>query len=190
MHLFTRTVTLKASPTRWMPWAAEITGTVNRLTGLGTGCWAAQYGAPLGTLGFTAVVESEAALAEAAQTLAVDSGYLELLEQAQGMDATAEDHLWTVVHGARAGTSTPGAIGLMTTATAVPDRYLEAIQWGVEIAQLVESITQRPVTVLTGMYGAMGSMAWVGVTPDLATHHAVGAQVVGNVEYAAKMQSS
>lgn len=190
MHLFTRVVNLKASPARYVPWAMEITNVANAETGLAMSCWLAQFGAPLGSLGFTALAATESEMAAAAARLTTHAGYLALVERGMDMDATAEDGLWTVVHGSRPEHSPVGAIGVMTTATAALDRYADALRWGVEVAQVAGSITGSPVAVLAGSYGAMGSMAWVATAPDLATHEAQGVKLRASAEYFETMKGS
>lgn len=190
MQLFNRIVNLKASPTRFVPWATEIANLVNAETGLAMSCWLAQFGAPLGSLAFTALAPAESELAAASAKLSTHAGYLGLVERGMDMDATAEDRLWTVVHGSRPGPSPVGSIGLMTTATAALDRYADAVRWGVEVAQIAGSITGSPVAVMTGSYGAIGSMAWATTAPDLATHEAQGAKVRANPEYLEAMKGS
>jgi hypothetical protein len=129
-------------------------------------------------------------MAAASDKLATHAGYLGLVERGMDMDATAEDSLWTVVHGSRPGPSPVGAIGVMTTATAALDRYADAVRWGVEVAEIAGSVTGSPVAVLTGSYGAMGSMAWVASAPDLATHEAQGVKLRASAEYFEAMKGS
>ncbi len=191
MYVRNRIVTLEASPSTWVPWAIEVTSTVNAITGMGTSCWMARYGAPLGSFAFTTRAEAEADLEVGLHKVAVDGGYQALADQAVAMHAAVEDSLWTAVYGgSHRSPSRIGAVGLMTTATALVDRYPDAVRWGVEMGQLVESITQRPMAVLTSIYGPMGSLAWIAVSPDLDGHEADRDRLMGNGEYHAKMREA
>ena len=78
-------------------------------------CWAGNFGYPLGTVTWSAAVESQAALAAATGELSSIAGYLDLVETAADLVTTpGDDILREVVYG------TPGeppAVGSVVTVT-------------------------------------------------------------------------
>lgn len=191
MQLFSRILTPTGSPRRVMAWATEMTAFVNANSDLDIACWSGQFGAPIGTIGWSTIVESQSQLAAGTAQLLANDGYFDLIEQAADMVSTpGQDYLRNLVHGSPSEPPPLGAVASVTTAVAVVDRFAEAVMWGIEIAQLGESITGQPIAVLTDMFGPMGSMAWISVSPDLATAETNGAKLTGHGDYLAKLQGS
>lgn len=191
MLLFSRVVTLTGSPRQAVPWAIGITGYVNANSDLDVSLWSANFGYPLGTVAWSAVVESEVALAEGTAKLLVDDGYFDQIDN--GLDFAAEpgqDFLRELVHGQPGDPPPIGAVATITTATALVDRMAEAVGWGVEIAQYVTSATDAPVSVLTNVYGQMGQITWIGVQPDLAAAEAVRLKLSADMDYLGRMAAT
>ena len=68
---------------RAMPWAIAMAEYVNAHSDINVTLWSANFGHPLGTVAYSAIVESQVALADGTAKLLVDDGYFELLEQGQ-----------------------------------------------------------------------------------------------------------
>ena len=184
MLLFSRVVTLTGSPRRALPWAMEITSYVNAHSTLPFTCWSGSFGYPLGTMAWSAMVESQAQLAEATGGLLADEGYLDLLDAAADLVTTpGQDLLRQVVYGTPGDPPPIGAVAAITTATAVVDRMADALGWAVQIAQYVEGVIGTPVGVLTDSFGTMGGIAWIGLQPDLPAAEAAGAKMRGDAGY-------
>jgi hypothetical protein len=168
MLLFSRVLTLTGGPRRALPWALGVTSYVNDHSDLDVTLWSGTFGYPVGTLAWSALVESQAALAASTAALVVDDGYLDLLEQAQDLiDQPPEDLLGQLIHGEPGNPPPIGAVATITTATALVDRMAEAVGWGIEIAEHVTSVSGTPVVVLTNVFGQMGGMTWIGCSPTL-----------------------
>ena len=76
-----RWLTLGGSPRQVPPWASsQITEYVNANSALDVSLWNADFGQPIGTVVWNCMVESQAALADAAMALAGQDGYLDLVE--------------------------------------------------------------------------------------------------------------
>ena len=100
MYVFSRLLTLKGSPRQSMAWATEMTAYVNAHSDLNVSLWATQFGNPVGTVAWTAQVDSHAALAAATAGLVADDGYYNLLEKAADLvNAPAQDAFRLVLHG-------------------------------------------------------------------------------------------
>lgn len=168
MLLFSRQVTLTASPKRTVPWATEITAYVNAHSSLDVSLWATSFGYPLGTMAWTTMVESQAQLAAGTSSLLADPGYLDLIDGAADLVSTpGEDRLGELIYGTPTEPGTVGAIAQVTTAAAVVDQMASAIGFAVDIAQHIEGVTGTPIFVLTNLYGAMGGVTWISVQPDI-----------------------
>ena len=191
MLLFSRVVTLTGSPRQALPWALGITEYVNGHSDLDVSLWSYTFGQPLGTLAWSAVVESQVALAESTAKLLTDDGYFDLLDQAQGLvTQPGVDHLRELVYGQPSEPPAIGAVATITTATAMVDRMADAVGWGVEIAQYVTEVTDAPVGVLTNVYGQMGEIAWIGVQPDLASGEAVRTKLGADPGYLSRLAAT
>ena len=166
-----------------MPWATGITQYVNAHSSLPVTCWTGSFGYPLGTMIWSAMVESEAALAASTGQLLADPAYLDLLESAADLISTpGHDMLREVLYGTP-GDPPIGALATVTTATAIVDRLGDALGWAVEIAQHVEQVIGTPVGVFTNVFGTMGGIMWMGVAADAAAADAARAKLNADTGY-------
>jgi hypothetical protein len=191
MLLFSRLVTLRGSPRQTLPWATRMTEYVNERSGLEVSLWSSTFGSPLGTMAWTALVESQVALADGASKLLVDDGYFDLLEEAADLVAApGEDSLRELIHGQPGERPPIGAVATITTAIALVDQMADAIGWSVDIAQHVTDISGTPVSVLTNVYGQMGQITWIGVQPDLAAAEAARTAINADAGYLSRIAAT
>ena len=177
-----------------MAYANDITGYVRGHSTLDVTCWNAGFGYPLGTLAWSAIVDSQATLADASAKLLGDSGYLDMIDSAADMISTGgEDHLRELIAGGEGGTGEAppiGAVAQITTATAFVDRFADALGWGVEVAQFASEVLGSPVVVLRDLFGTMGEITWIGIQPDIAAAESAGAKLAGNADYLERMKGT
>jgi len=191
MFLFSRAITLSGSPRQALPWVAQMTEYVNANSSLDVSAWTADFGAPIGTVAWNAVIEDQATLAEASWGLAGQDGYLDLVESAADLVAApGEDSLAGLVYGSPAEPPAVGSVGLVTTAHAVVDRIADTLAWSVEIAQYVEGVTGSAVSVWSSTYGQMGEVAFISVLPDMAALDANQAKTNGDAGYIERLGKS
>ncbi len=191
MLLFSRIATLTGSPRRAMPWAVEITQYVNAHGSLPVTLWAGNFGYPLGTVIWSAGVESLAALDAATAPLLADPGYLDLLDAAADLITTpGHDGLREIVYGTPGEPPAVGSLINVTVATAVVDRMADALGWSVEIAQHVESVIGSPVALLTDVFGTMGGVAWISGQPNAAASDAARAKLNADAEYLNRIKAT
>lgn len=192
MLLSSRLVTLVGSPRQVMPWVMDMTAFVNANSPLNATCWMADYGYPLGTVAWSSIVESQAALAAAFAGLGSNDGYMDRVEAAADMVPTpGEDTLRELVYFNPDGPATgPGAVANITTATAVVDRMADAVGWSIEIAQHVEKVTGTPVAFLTDVYGTMGGVAWISVAENAAAADEGRAKIAADADYLKKITAT
>jgi hypothetical protein len=191
MLLFSRLVTLTGSPRKSMPWAVEMTNYVKAHSPLPVTCWLGDFGYPIGTIAWSAMVESQAALVAGASELLNDSGYFDLIESAADLVSTpGHDTLREVVYGTPGDPPPIGAVVTVTTATAIVDRLAEAVGWAVEIGQHVESVIGTPVGVFTDVFGTMGGITWIGAQPDAAASDSARGKLNADAGYLKKIAGS
>ena len=191
MLLFSRIATLTGSPRRAMPWAVGITQYVNAHGSLPVTLWAGNFGYPLGTVIWSAGVESLAALDAATAPLLADPGYLDLLDAGADLISTpGYDVLREVLYGTPGEPPAVGSLINITVATAVVDRMADALGWAVEIAQHVESVIGSPVALLTDVFGTMGGVAWIGAQPDAAASDAARAKLNADADYLNRIKAT
>jgi hypothetical protein len=191
MLLFSRIVTPNGPPRRALAFALEATSYVNANSSLNVTCWTGTFGHPIGTVGWSTFVESQAALAASTADLLSQDAYHDLLESAADLVGTpGQDFLREIVHGQPSGPPPIGAVATVTTATAVVDRMAEATLWGIAIAQQVEAATGSPVGVGLDLYGPMGAMTWIGVAENPAAADAARAALRADSAYLDALQGS
>jgi hypothetical protein len=191
MYLFSRILTTQGSPRQVLPWVTQITDHVNANSPLAVSAWLANFGAPLGTVGWSTIVESQSALVDGTAGLMTDSAYLDLVEAgAPLVVGPGEDHLRQLVYGSPGEPPPLGAVAVTTTATAVVDRMGEAVTWSIEIAQHVEAVIGSPIAVLLDSYGTMGQITWIGVTENMAAADAAADKTAADASYLGKLADS
>ena len=87
MHLFSRVATLTGGPVEPIEWAMNITAKVDQIMDVDVSLWQARFGYPLGTVAWSAMVESRAHLDEQMAKTTADPGFLDLVGQGQAFIA-------------------------------------------------------------------------------------------------------
>lgn len=191
MYMFSRVVTLTGGPRKVMPWVADITAYVNAQGTLPTSCWQATFGYPLGTVAWSTIAESQAALAAAMGSLGAQSDFLDRLDAGTELVAApGQDSLREIVYGTPSDPPPIGAVATVTTATALVDRMADAMTWAVEIGQYVENAIGSPVAVLRDVFGTMGGITWIGSVPDVAAADAAAGKMAADSGYVGKLAGS
>ncbi|MBK5333831.1 MAG: hypothetical protein JJD93_17780 [Ilumatobacteraceae bacterium] len=191
MLMFSRLLTLSGSPRRAMPWAVGITEYVNAHSSLSVSCWLGGFGYPLGTVAWSSLVDSQAALAAGTADLLTDPAYFDMIESAADMVAgPGQDSLRELVYGTPGEPPALGAVTNVTTATAIVDRMADAVGWAVEIAQHVESVINTPVAVLTDVFGTLGTITWISSQPDFAAADTARGKISADGDYLKRVSGS
>lgn len=170
MHLFSRSVTLRGTPRKATEWATEMCALVNERSAFDVSLWQVLFGAPVGTVSFSMLIESRAALLAGEAQLLADDDYHDLIEKGLDMVPTPpEDRLVQMIHhaGGELQRAEVGAVAEVTAAQIEVDRVADAMAWSVGMADLVASITGYPVHLGTLEHGAFGELQWTGTVPDV-----------------------
>jgi len=151
-----------------LAFAVDIAEEVESASGVALGVWTVLYGRPIGTVSWSAQLDSFADLAALTTKIGESSTYLEKVQAAAGLwiPGSFEDRLANVVH-------TAGDVGAVEyvsslTAVAAPGRMQEAAAFGVEVADYVAGITGCALTFCVDAFADMGQMTWFVGYPDAA----------------------
>jgi hypothetical protein len=191
MYMYSRVVTLAGSPRKVLPWVIDITNYVNEHGTLPTSCWQATFGYPLGTVAWSTVAESQAALSAAMGALVMQDGFHDRLDAAADLVAgPGQDMLREIVYGTPSDPPPIGAVATVTTATAAVDRLADAFGFAVEIAQHIENVIGTSIAVLRDVFGTMGGITWIGSVPDVAAADAAAGKMAADTGYLGKVAAS
>lgn len=184
MQLFTRNVLMTGAPAEIMAYSTDMRAYVAEKTGREIGLWSNLFGAPVGTMAYTVRVEGLADLQAATSTLVEDPAYHQKLADGRALvGGPSMDSIGQPIHGELGAMPPVGSYAMVTQATMAGGKYLEAIGWGVEIAQHVEKVSGHPTMFLSSSFGGFGDVAWIMVAADAAAVDAAGAAVNGDAEY-------
>lgn len=193
MFLFQRMATLRGGVRRPMAWAAEITAFVNQNSDIEVSLWAANFGFPLGTVVWSARVESRAQLNEFTSALLAKEAYHDLVEKGQDFITTpGQDSLRELVHGEGLSSSAPpvGSFATVVTAQPAPGQIVNAVTWGIEITKMFHAISGTPIALYTDCYGPFGQLTWIGVAANAAAVDAAASAVNSNADYIASIDAA
>jgi len=154
--------------------------------------WNVLFGAPTGTFVFTTPLDGIAGVQAMGASMAGDAEFAALVAKgaAWSTGAPVDQLRESLSGGTPAGSPPVGSVATVTTAVMNGGKYAAAVGWGLEVAALVEKITGMPVNLSTGMFGEMGQLAWIGITPDAATADAANAKISADAEYLAKLDGA
>jgi hypothetical protein len=171
MRLFSRIATLQGPPADTVDWATRVCAFVNQNSDLDVTLWQGLYGYPLGTVIWSAAVEGRADLLANQMALMGNDGYQTLLAEAAQYTSPqgAYDVLRNLVHGTPSDEPPPvGAAAQIVTATPAEGKLVEAMGWGVEIADMYGSISGANVALFADAYGKFGQMTWIALFDNIA----------------------
>jgi hypothetical protein len=189
MQLFSRQIQLIGAPAEVRAYATEMQGFVTEKIGREVGLWSVVFGEPAGTMAFTTAVDGVADFLALTADLLADEEYNAKVAANQHLVAgPATDMLAQPLHGELTGDRPPvGACSVVNTATVLAGMYEPAFAWGIEAAQLAESLSGTPVMFLVGSYGTFGQVTWISVHADAAAADTAEAAIYGADEFMKKL---
>ena len=159
MYLFGRQVTLQGPFREMLGWATEVTQLVNEVSDVPVTLWGSSMGYPIGTMVWSARVESHAQLFAMTAGLQSNDAYLDLVDRGrQYIHTPGEDNLRRFVV---APEGEPPQVALLTTATAASGREADAMAWGADMAGYVSKLTGHAASFLVDSYGTFGQVTWI-----------------------------
>ena len=188
MQLFSRTVMMTGPFAEVNAWASDMRQYVSEKSHREVGLWSVMFGAPLGTMVYSARVDGVADLQSIGSTLLGDPDYHAKLERGREFSGGPPvDQMSTPIYGELGDPPPVGSVAVVTTATIANGVYGEAIGWGVEVAQYVEGVTGFQSTFLVDDYGPFGQVRWIGVGPDAASADTAGQKLNADQGYLEKL---
>ena len=148
-------MTRTRSPSRWG-------STPRPTTGLEVVPWATVYGGAVGTVSYSARVDSQGAMAAALATLAADPGYQDRLAKSAGhlFTGPVDDAIGEFMSSVGSGGNVGNLVSI-TTAQCAPGRTAEAMAWGVDILSHASKVTGLDGALVRGLYGPWATLAWI-----------------------------
>ncbi len=161
MYIFSRsTIAALGRQFDAFPAAVGIAELVTRVTGHELNVFAGRFGAPQGSVMWSARVESMTELQGITDKLMADSGYLEMVESMNGLFmAPAEDRLGRVLTGPIEG-ATSKYYGV-TRAAMINGRQAEAVAFGVKTAEYIGKAVGTPSAFTKSVYGGFNDVTWI-----------------------------
>jgi len=190
MYLFSRNAT--CTPERMAEahsFAVEIASKASSIIGTEVMAWQVVYGAPAGSLAWTAVFDSYTTMVTAADKLAVDPGYTESARAgAQLFLGPSSDAFINIV--ARAGDrGHRGEFATLITAQCVLGKVSKAMAWGVEIGQYASKLTGLDTVFGRSVYGPFGGVGWLSLAASAEELDGAAAAMASDAGYLAKLDS-
>jgi hypothetical protein len=186
-------VTLQGGARKPVAWAVEMNELVNRVGGVEVGLWSSVFGFPLGTVVWSARVDSRAQLNDVMGKLMADDGYHSLAEKGQEFFvAPGQDTLRRLIHAEALSPSPPpvGTAVTLITASPSPGNIAKVLAWGVEITAMYARITGTGAAFYADAYGTIGQVSWVTAHADLAAADAANEKLQAVPEYLASIDGS
>ena len=168
MHLFTRQATLARDQIEdGMAYAVEIAGYVTKKTGLDVNPWTTVYGGQLGSVSWSARVDSQAAMGAATDELANDAGFQkQVAANSHRFDGPLEDSIGEFV--ALSGDGGPvRQYASIVTAQCAGGKIADAMAWGVDMMQLSAKLTGSDGALVRPIYGPFATLVWIGLFDTL-----------------------
>jgi hypothetical protein len=169
MLLFTRTrqIDVVQGPDAFTL-ATDMAHLASEVTGMEVIPWASVFGLPLGTVVYSAQVESQAVVADALAKLSTDPGYQRLVAESGRRLYTgpAEDAIAELVSAAGSGEST-GNLASVVVAQCAPGRIAEATAWGVDILSHASKTTGLDGSFLRALYGRWPTLVWISLAETM-----------------------
>lgn len=192
MNLFSRTLHMSGPVSAVMAHALGLREYVSKSTGTEVSLWSVRFGAPYGTMIYSARVDGHAGLAAMTASLATDATYEAMIAKgAEFVTGPPMDMLRESLDGAAPDGSPPvGSVAVVTTAIIGNGKYAEAIGWGLDVAAHATKVGGMPVAFYMDMYGPFGQVTWIGVGADMAAADASNAKLNADAEYVNKLSAA
>ncbi len=161
MYIFSRsTIAALGRQFDAIPAAVGIAELVTKLTGDEVNVFTARFGAPQGSVMWSARMESMADLQAMTDKLMADAGYLEMLESMNGLFmAPAEDRLGRVLTGPIEAASSK-YYGI-TRAAMVNGKQADALAFGVKTAEYIGKSLGTQSAFTKASYGGFNDVTWL-----------------------------
>ena len=161
MYIFSRsTIAALGRQFDAIPAAVGVAQMVTKVTGHEVNVFAARFGAPQGSVMWSARVESMTELQGITDKLMADSGYLEMLESMNGLFmAPSEDRLGRVLTAPIEGAS--AKYYGVTRAAMANGKQADALAFGVKTAEYIGKSLGTMSAFTKAVYGGFNDVTWI-----------------------------
>ncbi len=161
MYIFSRsTIASLGRELDAMPAAVGIAEIVTKVTGHELNVFVARFGAPQGSVMWSARTESMVELQGITDKLMADAGYLEMIESMQGLFmAPADDRLGRVLTAPIQGA--PSKYYGVTRAAMANGKQAEAIAFGIKTAEYIGKAIGTQAAFTKAAYGGFNDVTWI-----------------------------
>ena len=188
MQLFTRGIQMRGLPAVVGAHAIALRDHVAKNTGLDIGLWSIMFGAPVGSLAYTARVDGLAGYEQMTAALSGDAEWDALVVKGADMVVgPAVDSLRESLTPDLGDAPPVGSVATVTTAVITGGHYAEAIGWGLDIAAHVTAVTGEPVMFMMDMFGTFGQVTWIGASPSCADADVLNGKLTADATYMDKL---
>lgn len=191
MYLFNRSLKLAPGNTLdSMAWATKMTEKVNAVGGVEVHLWTRVFGADIGTITWSAIVDDMVQLTTLEEKLGADGGYMDLVEEGArfGDGSGVNDTLGRLVHADPDGMGSAQFASITLTQIA-PGMMATGIALGIEMAQMVKSITGRPTSFGSSVTGPYGQVAFFSMSDTVEQLQAANEALAENADFVAAVDS-
>ena len=191
MHLFTRQSQLAPEHIlEGLAYAGEIAQYVSEKSGLEVVPWTAVYGAPVGSVAWSARVGSQAEMGAAQEALAADAGFVDRVKKHAHLFAgPPEDAIGQFIAVSGDGDTIPQFASIVT-AQCAGGKVADAMAWGVDMMQYVGKLTGADSSIIRGIYGPFATLVWVSLFDTLADADAADAAMSGDPSYLERLDQA
>ena len=183
MMLFQRQMRLAGGPAAGA-WAAEITAAVNRHSVSEVSLWAGAFGMPVGSIAWSAPVESLSEFEDLNAAMAADGEIAALSTKGAGFIADVDvDRLMAIVGGEITDSAAVGSYVEATRALAAPGQWNAAGEWAAHIAGVFTEVTGLNVVITSTVAGPMGEITWLVRHENTASIEAALGASMGSEKY-------
>lgn len=160
MYIFSRTAKIVgAKAAEATSFAVDIAGEVKSITGVNVNVYQVAFGAPMGTIVWSARFDTQAALAANSGTLAANASYVaKTAAAAELFEGDFVDRLNLVVSSSLAA---PKSVVQATQATILGGRYAQGYELGVKFQETVARVTGQTTAFVAAQYAAVGGVGWL-----------------------------
>ena len=189
-YLFSRVTTVAPGRMRSAQgFIADVTAHVNENTPFDVSVWGFLFGQPVGTVGWSMMIDDLALYLDASAELNASTAYMDKVNSAGDVFAgPAEDMLREVIHTAGEPPETFDYVG--STIAVIDEDYSKALGWSVEMADLAASVTGRATMLLRNVYGPFGGVQWLSGYADSAQVAAANAAIRDSSEYLERLDAA
>jgi len=157
MFIFVRRRTSKAGKlSQALDFSIESAEHISKLIGKTIAVQRLAYGQPAGVVQFSYLVDQMSELDETVERIASDAGAVEFASRAAELfEGLPEDNIGRVIASTFEG---PKSVMNIVSAVGAPGKFPEVVAFGVEMQQLMTSVTGEPAAFVTGISGAVGGV--------------------------------